>query len=81
MPRIKEFSEEEKTYLRENHKNKSVPQMAKHLKRAAVTVYGFMDQLGLQPRGRDNENHPFRASNRRLETFLTECKKNQVSRV
>lgn len=77
MPRIKEFSEEEKSYLTENHKSKSVPEMAKHLKRAAVTVYGFMDQLGLKPRGRDNSEHPFRVSNRRLEALLIECKKSK----
>lgn len=58
-------------YLTENHKSQSVPVMAKALRRASATVYGFMDALGLPPLQREiSRNHPFKRQNRKLETLF-----------
>lgn len=59
--------------MRAHYKTKSVPDMAKALKRANTTIYKFMDALGLKPLGRDyttSQDHPFRVSNRKLEKML-----------
>ena len=61
----------DRVYLEKHHKTKTVPTMAKDLKRAAATVYKFMTALKLEPKGREiGQDHPFRKSNRRLETTL-----------
>lgn len=58
-------------FLRKNYRTKSVPVMAKELKRASATVYGFMQELGLEPLARKiHSNHPFKRQNRKLETML-----------
>lgn len=59
-------------FLKLNHKKKSVPEMAKALKRANVTVYAYMTALGLEPKARViTRAHPFRVQNKKLETMLT----------
>lgn len=63
--------DQDATYLHANHKSQSVPQMAKHLKRASATVYNFMDALGLEPKGRViDKTHPFVRANRKLRAVL-----------
>lgn len=58
-------------FLQQHYRSMSVPEMAKKLKRAAVTVYGFMAALGLPPRGRLIDNsHPFVQANHRLRATL-----------
>lgn len=58
-------------YLRLHYKNQSVPEMAKALKRANTTIYGFMHAMGLQPMKRViHRDHPFKRSNRSLEKML-----------
>lgn len=61
----------DRAYLEKHHKTQTVPAMAKHLKRAAATVYKYMTALKLEPKPREiGSDHPFRKSNRRLETTL-----------
>lgn len=63
--------EQDATYLHANHQIQSVPEMAKELKRANVTVYKFMEALGLPPMARViTRDHPFRRANRHLEKNL-----------
>lgn len=63
--------EKDAKYLLENHKLFTVPEMARVLKRANTTVYGFMEALGLEPKAREiTPSHPFRRQNRKLETML-----------
>lgn len=63
--------DQDAAYLREHHTTQSVPEMAKILKRATVTVYKFMEALKLTPKGRViHYDHPFKKSNRKLEKFL-----------
>lgn len=38
----------EKTYIIGNHKNTTVPTMARYLKRGVARVYDYMDQEGLE---------------------------------
>lgn len=58
-------------YLHANHKTMSVPQMAKSLKRASVTVYDYMGLLKLKPKGRViDKTHPFVRQNRQLRATL-----------
>lgn len=63
--------DQDAAYLHANHKTKSVPEMAKHLKRANGTVYGFMAALSLEPMARKiDRQHPFKRQNRKLETLF-----------
>lgn len=59
-------------YLRAHYKTQTVPEMAKELKRGAATLYGYMKELGLEPKKRqpDTTNHPFRKQNRKLEAMI-----------
>jgi hypothetical protein len=63
--------EQDAAYLRAHYKTQTVPEMAKELKRASTTVYGFMEALGLEPKGRQiKKDHPFKRQNRKLETLF-----------
>jgi len=58
-------------YLRQTYQAKSVPEMAKQLKRANKTIYDYMEALGLSPKGREfPASHPFKRQNRKLETMF-----------
>lgn len=59
------------TYLHANYKTMSVPAMAKILKRANATVYGYMTALKLKPKEyKPATHHPFKRQNRKLETMF-----------
>lgn len=62
---------EDAAYLRQHHRYQSAPEMAKALKRATVTIYAYMDALGLERKPREiDRRHPFKRQNRKLEVVF-----------
>lgn len=74
-----ELPDEARDFILANYQNMSVPDMAKKLKRGSTTVYGWMKELGLTPKGLViNSDHAFKKSNRKLEVFLTSCRNKRL---
>ena len=71
MPQLRE---DEELYIKENHKNTTVPVMAAHLKRGAATLYAYMKEKKMPvfraERKRWHGKHPFRQKNRELEQVV-----------
>lgn len=68
----------EKAFIAGNHAAKTVPDIAKHLKRGAATIYAYYAANFLKPYKDPNalkrpNSHPFRRQNRKLETYLAAC--------
>lgn len=65
----------DKAYILSHYKTMTVPEMAKDMKRGAVTVYAWMKDLKLEPKGRIiHRDHPFKKMNRRLEAIVIESR-------
>lgn len=68
------ITDEEKTYMRENHKTKTVLEMAEHLKRRSRVVYNYLRNNKLEVFKQSipiSEAHPFREKNKKLERSIT----------
>lgn len=71
------LTNEEKDYVRKNHKTLSVPQMREEMKRSTLIIRKFMASESLQPFQRKNrlpEKHPWRSMNSRLDDFRIDKK-------
>jgi len=74
-----ELPDDAKEFIMANYQSMSVPDMAKKMKRGSTTVYGWMKDLQLKPKGLTITNdHPFKKSNRNLEAFLTSCRNDRI---
>ena len=78
MPQLKQ---DEQDYILKNRKEKTVPEIATHLKRGQATIYAYFNAKGWTPLRskpyKRTDSHPFRKANVRLERFLIACKTNR----
>lgn len=78
--KVPQLSEEEKDYILKHRKTKTVPEIARELKRGDATIYQYFKAKGWEPFKNDPQprhaSHPFRKANVRLERFLKACKIN-----
>jgi hypothetical protein len=71
MPQL---TDEERDFISKNKATKTVPELARALKRGDATVYDYFKAKGWKPHKNPQErrqrSHPFRQMNRRLEAVI-----------
>lgn len=83
--KMPELTADEREYLADNRKTKTVPELAAALKRGDATIYAYFKLKDWKPyRTPDafkrDKTHPFRRQNVKLERFLTACKINREAK-